>query len=271
MTTPTVLLVDNDPAVRASLRFSLELDGFVVETYEGSEALLKEPAMPSIGCLVIDFRLPTLDGLSLLALLRERGVGLPAIILTSNPTRSLRSRVADADALLVEKPLLSDGLTRALAASMQPRTKAVSVGRSSETTMTYHAITDEALAALIGEFYARVRRDPLLGPVFNGAVDDWPAHLAKLEAFWSSVMLTSGRYKGQPLAVHIRQGDAVRPHTFARWLELWRETTEDVFDPASAGALQDKAARIAESLMMGIAFQRDCHVIPSPSPLTAAI
>jgi len=54
-------------------------------------------------------------------------------------------------------------------------------------------IREEELTPLVEEFYARVRADPALGPIFNDAIDDWPEHLGKLTAFWSSVMLTSGR------------------------------------------------------------------------------
>ena len=60
--------------------------------------------------------------------------------------------------------------------------------------MDPHSELDEAaLERLIPAFYARVRDDALLGPVFNQAIGDWPHHLDKLVAFWSSVMLTSGR------------------------------------------------------------------------------
>ena len=65
-------------------------------------------------------------------------------------------------------------------------------------------IREEELTPLVEEFYARVRADPALGPIFNDAIDDWPEHLGKLTAFWSSVMLTSGRYKGQPVPAHLK-------------------------------------------------------------------
>ena len=68
-------------------------------------------------------------------------------------------------------------------------------------------ITEERLKILVDLFYGRVRQDPLIGPVFNGAIHDWDEHLDKLQAFWSSVMLTSGRYKGRPLPAHIKHGD----------------------------------------------------------------
>jgi len=120
--------------------------------------------------------------------------------------------------------------------------------------MSTEEITEENLQKLVGLFYASVRRDPLIGPVFDGAIDDWPGHLDKLQAFWSSVMLTSGRYKGRPLPAHVRHGESINPKSFERWLALWREATEEVMPPAAATALQEKAARIAESLSLGIAF-----------------
>ena len=123
--------------------------------------------------------------------------------------------------------------------------------------MKHQGISEESLTALVDAFYAKVRRDGLIAPVFDRAVDDWPEHLEKLQAFWSSVMLTSGRYKGRPLPAHVKHSDAIGPASFERWLALWKETTLELLDPASAAALQDKAARIAESLSLGIAFHRD--------------
>lgn len=118
-------------------------------------------------------------------------------------------------------------------------------------------INEETLGALVNAFYAKVRRDPELGPVFNAAIDDWPEHLEKLRAFWSSVMLTTGRYKGNPMAAHVKLGDAIELAMFQRWLALWRETTSELMVPAAAEALQFKAERIGESLSMGLQFWRD--------------
>jgi len=122
--------------------------------------------------------------------------------------------------------------------------------------MALDAITEERLRELVHLFYGRVRQDDLIGPVFNAAIDDWPEHLDRLQAFWSSVMLTSGRYKGRPLPAHVKHGDAIRQASFERWLQLWRQATEDVLPPVAAAAMQDKAERIAESLSLGIAFSR---------------
>jgi truncated hemoglobin YjbI len=63
-------------------------------------------------------------------------------------------------------------------------------------------ITEAMIADLVATFYARVRRDPLLSPVF-ARVKDWDSHLARLGDFWSSVVLMSGRYHGQPMLAHM--------------------------------------------------------------------
>jgi hemoglobin len=123
--------------------------------------------------------------------------------------------------------------------------------------MKHDGITEQSLTMLVNAFYARVREDALIGPVFNDAIHDWPDHLEKLQAFWSSVMLTTGRYKGRPLPAHMKHAGRISAASFDRWLALWKTTTEDMLDPASAAALQDKAARIGESLSLGIAFHRD--------------
>lgn len=116
-------------------------------------------------------------------------------------------------------------------------------------------IDEAALARLIPAFYARVRADAELGPIFEDAVDDWPEHLDRLVGFWSSVMLTSGRYKGNPVAAHARHADRITPALFDRWLAIWNRTTGEVMAPAAAAALQDKAARIAESLKLALFFR----------------
>ncbi|WP_239807333.1 group III truncated hemoglobin [Croceicoccus hydrothermalis] len=118
-------------------------------------------------------------------------------------------------------------------------------------------LDDAGLEALVQAFYARVRADAELGPIFNDAIDDWPSHLEKLTAFWSSVMLTSGRYKGQPVPAHVKHKDRITPELFDRWLGLWEQTTNEMMEPDAALALQAKAARIAESLQLAMFFRLD--------------
>jgi len=116
-------------------------------------------------------------------------------------------------------------------------------------------ITEQQLEQLVDRFYAKVREDEVLGPVFNAAVQDWPEHLEKLTAFWSSVMLTTGRYKGNPMIAHLKHKSVIEPAMFDRWLQLWRETASEVLDDAGAAAVAAKAERIAESLQLGMFFK----------------
>lgn len=102
---------------------------------------------------------------------------------------------------------------------------------------------------VLSRFYTRVRCDPNLGPVFNTAVEDWTEHLQRLEDFWSSLMLTSGRYKGNPLAMHVAHAHQIEPHMFRRWLQLWEETTNEMVPADVARDMQTKAARIADRLI----------------------
>jgi hemoglobin len=113
-------------------------------------------------------------------------------------------------------------------------------------------IDEDELKTLVDLFYTRVRADAELGPIFNDTIENWPEHLEKLSAFWSSVMLTSGRYKGNPMMAHLQHVRRITPALFDRWLALWARTTSDVMSPAAAAALQEKAQRISESLQYAL-------------------
>jgi hemoglobin len=117
----------------------------------------------------------------------------------------------------------------------------------------FSEIDEPAIAALVARFYAKARRDKLIGPVFETAVEDWDEHLRTLNAFWSSVMLTSGRYKGNPMAAHMKL--PIEAEFFERWLALWRETATEVFEPDPALQFKAKAERIAESLKLALFYR----------------
>lgn len=122
------------------------------------------------------------------------------------------------------------------------------------------AVTEEEIVSLVDAFYAKVRRDEVLAPVFERVIapDAWPVHLKKMYDFWSSVMLTTGRYKGNPLLVHMRQKSIEEP-MFARWLALFRETAEELFSPEVAAMFRFKSENIAESLKLGLFFRPVPH------------
>lgn len=113
-----VLLVDDDGALRDALRFSLELEGFKVETFSSGEALLDHDLPPQGACLVLDQKLPGASGLSILSQLRARKVETPALLITSNPDRALRSAAAKAKVRIVEKPLMGDALVNGIRQAM---------------------------------------------------------------------------------------------------------------------------------------------------------
>jgi hemoglobin len=116
-------------------------------------------------------------------------------------------------------------------------------------------VTEEAIRLLVDSFYAKVRRDAELGPIFNGAIaDGWDAHLATMYDFWSSIMLTSGRYRGNPVAVH-RRLEGLNPELFERWLGLFAETCDELFDQTLANSFMDKARRIATSLQLALFYR----------------
>ena len=115
------------------------------------------------------------------------------------------------------------------------------------------AITEASIADLVDTFYTRIRADALLGPVFEAKIapDSWPRHLATMKRFWSSVMLSSGAYSGNPVGVHRGVPGLERP-MFAHWLALFGRTAADLFDPGPAAALAEKAGRIAFSLELAV-------------------
>jgi hemoglobin len=118
-------------------------------------------------------------------------------------------------------------------------------------------ISEDGIERLVDRFYVKVRADPELAPIFNRAIpEDWGPHLATMRDFWSSVMLTSRRYKGNPVATHLRL-EAMEPRLFDRWLELFAETCGELFDEDTAEALRAKAVRIAESLKLALFYRPD--------------
>jgi len=120
---------------------------------------------------------------------------------------------------------------------------------------TQAAEIEPALPALLERFYPRARADPDLRPLSTDAPGAWPPHLAVLPDFWSSVMLASGRYKGNPMQAHMRHGPRIPPKMFERWLAIWAKTTNEMVSPPIAAEMQAKAARIAQSLNLAVNFR----------------
>lgn len=104
-----ILVYEQDPSVLASLEFALALEGYRVLDGKGNQADPQRAA-----CLIIEERCDSAGGLALLAQLRAQGCATPAVLLATNPTRSMKDSAGAAGIVLVEKPLLTDDLTQAL-------------------------------------------------------------------------------------------------------------------------------------------------------------
>ena len=116
--------------------------------------------------------------------------------------------------------------------------------------MAETGLDEQILQRLVHGFYAKVRRDELIGPIFDERIEDWGPHLERMCAFWSSVALMTGRYHGRPVPAH-----AVLPVTgkhFERWLALFRETAHEICSPAGAAHVIERADRIAQSLHFAV-------------------
>jgi FixJ family two-component response regulator len=114
---PVVVVVDDDTAVRNALKFSLALEGYTVRTYSDALELLDGPQLPPGACLVMDYKLPGLDGLEAIARVRERYAGLPAILITTLPSTNVVRLAREANVPIVEKPLLEDALLKEIRAA----------------------------------------------------------------------------------------------------------------------------------------------------------
>lgn len=117
---------------------------------------------------------------------------------------------------------------------------------------------DEAfIAALVDRFYAAIRDDAELGPIFAARVDEWPKHLAQMNRFWQSILLSAGNFSGNPMMKHLAI-PGLDQHHFDRWLRLFYAALRDLAPtPAAIDHIGAKARMIAESLLSGIWIHRD--------------
>lgn len=126
--------------------------------------------------------------------------------------------------------------------------------------MKYDQVTEQTIKELVDTFYGKVRQDRQLAPIFNGTIGEdwsqWETHLQTMYAFWSSVMLTSGRYHGTPMSKHLAL-PAFDQALFDRWLELFAETADELHTPALAEEYKFRSRSIAENLKQGLAFYRN--------------
>jgi hemoglobin len=117
---------------------------------------------------------------------------------------------------------------------------------------------DEAfIAELVDRFYASVREDAMLGPIFDARIDDWPKHLGQMNRFWQSILLSAGNFTGNPMMKHLAIPTIGQEH-FQQWLRLFYQTLHAIAPtPEAVRHVGAKARMIAESLLTGIWVHRD--------------
>lgn len=122
-------------------------------------------------------------------------------------------------------------------------------------------LDDTVLRTLVHGFYAKARNDAVLGPIFAARITDWEPHLERMVAFWSSVALMTGRYHGRPVPAHTPL--PIGAAHFERWLQLFRETAQEVCTPEGAAHVIVRAERIARSLRIAVT---EAQAAPDATP-----
>ncbi len=116
-------------------------------------------------------------------------------------------------------------------------------------------VTEDQIATLVDTFYARVREDDLIGPIFEEHVGDWDAHLAKMKRFWSSAILRTGTYSGRPFEAHRKIPGLAQRH-FDRWHSIFAEVTQRVV-PQNSGVFQELGQRMGASMLARLMAESD--------------
>jgi hemoglobin len=111
--------------------------------------------------------------------------------------------------------------------------------------------TRENIIVLVDSFYAKVRRDELIGPVFNDIAQvDWDEHLPKLYNFWSDLLLGTDEYHGRPFPPHMPLG--LQIEHFERWLQLFLQTVDEHFTGVKALEAKQRALRIGQNFALNL-------------------
>ncbi|EKB48900.1 group III truncated hemoglobin [Cecembia lonarensis] len=114
------------------------------------------------------------------------------------------------------------------------------------------------VSVLVKTFYGKVRTNPILGPVFNGIVEDWDSHLERLTDFWEMVLLHSGPGAGKfsPVPVHkevdVKMDHQIQEVHFNTWLTLWFETIDMLFKGEVAEYAKQHAHKMGHILFFKI-------------------
>ncbi|MGB3344049.1 MAG: group III truncated hemoglobin [Aequorivita sp.] len=114
----------------------------------------------------------------------------------------------------------------------------------------------EEVSLLVRTFYAKVRKDELLGPIFNGIIDDWEAHLELLTDFWETNLFFQRKYFGNPMHAHVevdnKWGNTINELHFGTWINLWFETINELFEGETAQIAMNRARHMGTFIHLNI-------------------
>ncbi|HET8838866.1 MAG TPA: group III truncated hemoglobin [Flavobacteriaceae bacterium] len=114
----------------------------------------------------------------------------------------------------------------------------------------------EDIFLLVDTFYKKVRKDALIGPIFNSQIDNWPEHLEKLTDFWETNLLFERKYKGNPLLAHQlvdeKSNFSVEQIHFGTWLNLWYATIDNLFEGENASTAKRRARKMSTFMFLKI-------------------
>jgi len=119
----------------------------------------------------------------------------------------------------------------------------------------------EDIQILVDSFYGKIRLNELLGPIFNGVIQDrWPQHLKKMYSFWQTVLLDERTYDGRPFPPHANL--PVEQLHFDTWLKLWHETVNEYFDGPLADEAKWRGDKMAVLFLSKINYYKNSSATP---------
>lgn len=122
----------------------------------------------------------------------------------------------------------------------------------------------EDIKILVDAFYAKVNQDELLSPIFNQiAKVNWEAHLPRMYQFWASLLLDSNEYRGQPFDKHAEHSESIHAMHFDRWILLFNQTIDELFDGEKAKLAKTRAQSIGAIFQYKLDFIRNNPAIES--------
>ncbi|MCM4151685.1 globin [Arenibacter sp. N53] len=121
--------------------------------------------------------------------------------------------------------------------------------------------TRQDVNLLVVNFYAKIRKHQILGPIFNGIIKDWDSHLELLTDFWESQLLLQRKYMGNPIVVHQevdeKMNHTITPEHFGLWLNEWFATIDEHFEGEVAWIAKNRAQKMSTMLYMQIYQHRN--------------